>query len=142
VDDANPLPPNYANWLTNFPTLTPTNNAGVDDPDGDGFNNYTEFAFGTDPVTTTAVLMTGRGAPGGKAVFNWLQRKNPPGGASYIIKRTDNLAGGPWGNAADLVVNNAANTNGILLPAEYERKEFTVSVTNRAFYRIEANVQP
>jgi autotransporter-associated beta strand protein len=141
VDDANPLPPNYANWLTNFPTLTPPDSDGVADPDVDGFDNFTEFAFGTDPLVQTAVLMTGRTA-GTNAVFNWLQRKNPPGGATYIIKRTANLAEGPWVNAADLVVTNASNQGGILLPAEYERKEFTVSVSNRAFFYLEANVQP
>jgi autotransporter-associated beta strand protein len=141
VDDANPLPPNYNNWLTNFPTLTPPDNAGGADPDGDGWNNFTEFAFGTDPVLQTGVLMTGRTA-GTNAVFSWLQRKNPPGGATYIIKRTANLADGPWVNAADLIVTNASNQGGILLPAEYERKEFSVSASNRAFFYIEANVQP
>lgn len=141
VDDANPLPPNYNNWLTNFPTLTPPDNAGGADPDGDGLDNFTEFAFGTDPVVPTGVLMTGRSA-GTNAVFSWLQRKNPPGGATYIIKRTANLADGPWVNAADLVVSNSINQTGILLPAEYERKEFTVSASNRAFFYLEANVQP
>jgi hypothetical protein len=39
-------------------------------------------------------------------------------------------------------VTNSADTNNILLPAEYTRKEFTVPATGREFFRIEAAFDP
>lgn len=141
VADANPLPPNYANWLTNYPSIVPPEDEGTADPDGDGYDNFTEFALDGNPTVPGFVGMTGR-QQGTNAVFNWIQRKNPPGGVSYVIKRTTDLATGPWVNAADLVISNSANQSGVLLPAEYERKEFRVPWTNRSFYFLEAKITP
>lgn len=141
VADANPLPPNYANWLTNYPSIVPPEDEGTADPDGDGYDNFTEFALDGNPTVPGFVGMTGR-QQGTNAVFNWIQRKNPPGGVTYIIKRAADVSAGPWVNAADLVISNAADQSGVLLPAEYERKEFRVPTTNRSFYFLEAKVTP
>jgi autotransporter-associated beta strand protein len=141
VADANPLPPNYANWLTNYPSIVPPEDEGTADPDGDGYDNFTEFALDGNPTVPGFVGMTGR-QQGTNAVFNWIQRKNPPGGVSYVIKRAADVSTGPWVNAADLVISNAADQSGVLLPAEYERKEFRVPSTNRLFYFLEAKITP
>ena len=141
VADANPLPPNYANWLTNYPSIVPPEDEGTADPDGDGYDNFTEFALDGNPTVPGFVGMTGR-QQGTNAVFNWIQRKNPPGGVSYVIKRAADVSTGPWVNAADLVISNAADQSGVLLPAEYERKEFRVPSTNRSFYFLEGKITP
>jgi fibronectin-binding autotransporter adhesin len=133
---------NYASWVSFWQGVNPgfTNTAGAADPDGDSFDNNEEFAFDGNPTVGTAALLTATKV-GANAVFQWVQRKNPPGGVTYQVRGTTNLATGPWTNAV-VTVTNSANTNGINIPADYERKEFQVPATNRSFYRVQAEIAP
>jgi autotransporter-associated beta strand protein len=131
---------NYANWLTNYPSLTGTNALRGADPDGDGFNNGTEFAFDGNPTIGSPAFLTATKV-GTNAIFNYVARKNPPGGVSYQVKVTPNLSVGPWTDSA-VTISNSTNQSGLNVPADYERKEFSVPATNNSFYRVHATIAP
>lgn len=134
---------NYDSWVSYWQTVDPgfTNTSGAADPDGDGFSNDEEFAFDGNPTVGTAALMAAS-KTGTNAVFTYVARKTPPGGVSYQVQGTTNLAAGPWTNASGLSISNSTNQSGINIPADYERKEFQVPVTNRHFYRVKAAIAP
>jgi autotransporter-associated beta strand protein len=132
---------NYASWVGYWQTAsggTFTNTAGDADPDGDGFDNNMEFAFDGNPTVGTPALLTATKS-GADAVFNFVARKDPPGGAAYQVQATADLAVGPWTNSA-VTVSNSLNQTGILVPAEYERREFTVPASAKDFYRVRATI--
>jgi autotransporter-associated beta strand protein len=132
---------NYAAWVGYWQTAsggTFTNTAGDADPDGDGFDNNMEFAFDGNPTVGTPALLTATKS-GADAVFNFVARKDPPGGATYQVEATADLAVGPWTNSA-VTVSNSLNQTGILVPAEYERREFTVPASAKDFYRVRAAI--
>lgn len=135
---------NYAAWAGYwqgvYPGFTGPDAAGSADPDGDGFDNDKEFAFDGNPMVGTPALLTAVKS-GTNAVFNYVARKNPPGGVSYQVQATTNLATGPWTDAA-VTVSNSANTNGLNIPADYERKEFQQPIAGKEFYRVEATLAP
>jgi autotransporter-associated beta strand protein len=125
----------YADWLTNYPSLTGTNALGTADPDGDGLLNDTEFAFGGNPTVGTPALMTAR-LVGANKVFNWTERTN---GVTYVVQQSTSLTNG-WTPAAGLVISNSADQTGVLLAPTYVRKEFVISATGKDFYRVQASV--
>ncbi len=127
----------YTSWLTNYPSLVGTNMSPAADPDSDGFNNGTEFAFDGNPTMGTPALMTA--VKGGTNVlFRYVGRIDSA--TNYHVLSTANLATGPWVTNTNVTVTNSADQSGILLPAEYVRREFSVPGTNNGFYRIEATV--
>jgi fibronectin-binding autotransporter adhesin len=130
---------NYANWLTNYPSLTGTNALPTANPDGDPYSNSTEFAFDGNPTIGSPAFLTAVKV-GTNSVFNYVARKNPPGGVAYQVQFTGNLTNS-WTNSG-VTVSNSANQLGLNIPADYERKEFTVPATGKEFYRVEATVAP
>lgn len=136
VDGDPPVDP-YANWLTNYPSLSGTNAVPSADPDEDGFNNGTEFAFDGNPTVGTPALMTAVKS-GTNVVFRYVGRIDSA--TNYHVMSTTNLTTGPWTTNTSVTVTNSADQSGILLPEEYERREFSVLGTNNEFYRIEATV--
>ena len=135
---------NYAAWAGYwtgvYPGFTGAEAAGSADPDGDGFDNDKEFAFDGNPMVGTPALLTAVKS-GTNAVFSYVGRKNPPGGVAYQVQTTTNLAAGPWIGAA-VVVSNSADTNGLNIPADYERLEFRRPLGGKEFYRVEATLAP
>ena len=126
---------NYASWLTNYPSLTGPNTNGTADPDGDGFINNLEFAFDGNPTVGTPALMTVTPA-GTNAVFNYVVRKNPPGGVTYEVQKSTALTNG-WSAATGLAISNSLDQTGLLIPADYERKEFIIPASGKDFYRVQ-----
>jgi autotransporter-associated beta strand protein len=126
---------NYANWLTNYPSLTGTNALGSADPDGDGLANEVEFAFDGNPTVGTPALMTAR-LTGTNTVFNWIERTN---GVTYAVEKSTALTNG-WTAATGLVISNSANQTGVLLAPTYVRKEFVTGASGKEFYRVRATV--
>jgi autotransporter-associated beta strand protein len=131
---------NYANWLTNYPSLTGVDALRGADPDSDGFDNGMEFAFDGNPTIGSPAFLTGVNV-GSNVAFNYIARKNPPGGVTYQLQHTTNLSLGPWTNSF-VTVSNSANQAGINIPADYERKEFVVPGTNNNFFRVRATIAP
>jgi hypothetical protein len=131
----------YGAWVSYWQGIYPgfTNTAGTADPDADSFNNSLEFAFDGNPAVGSPALLTATKV-GTNSVFNYVARKDPPGGATYQVQTTGNLATG-WTNSA-VTISNSANTNGINIPADYERKEFTAPASGKAFYRVQSTIAP
>ncbi len=129
---------NYASWLTNYPSLTGPDALGTADPDGDGFSNNLEFAFDGNPTVGTPALLSVTKS-GSEAVFNFVARKNPPGGVTYDVQSTTNLASGPWGSAG-ITPSVSTNQSGILIPADYERRQFSVPASGKSFYRVQGTI--
>jgi autotransporter-associated beta strand protein len=131
---------NYAGWVAYWQGVASfTNTAPTADPDGDAFANDEEFAFDGNPTVGSPALLTAVKA-GTNAVFNFVARKNPPGGVTYQVQGTTNLSAGPWTNSS-VTVSNAVNQGGLNIPADYERHEFVVPASGREFYRVEASVE-
>lgn len=133
---------NYASWVSYWQALYPgfTNTAGAADPDGDGFVNDLEFAFDGNPAVGTPSLLTARRS-GSEVKFNFVARKSPPGGVAYQLQATTNLATGPWTNSP-VAVTNSLDQTGILIPTDYERREFIVPASGNRFFRVEALIAP
>lgn len=123
-------------WQTNSAGFT--NTAGTADPDGDGFDNNDEYAFGGNPTVGTPALMTVTPV-GANAVFNWIERTN---GVIYEVQKNSTLTNS-WTAATGLNIYPSANTNNVLLAPTYVRKEFIITnATGKDFYRVNATIQP
>jgi len=129
---------NYANWLANYPSLAGADALGTADPDGDGFSNNLEYAFDGNPTVGTPALLKVTKS-GSDAVFSFVARKNPPGGVTYSVQTTTNLATGPW-TPTEVTVTVAGDQTGILIPADYERRQFSVPASGKNFYRVQATI--
>lgn len=112
----------YSNWLTNYPSLSGTNTNTAADPDGDLFNNATEFAFDGNPTVGSPAMLASTGS-GSNAVFKFTGLQGAT--TNYTVQTTTNLATGPWTNSS-VIVSNAADQSGLLLSNYYERREFIV----------------
>jgi len=55
------------------------------------------------------------------------------------VQSTTNLASGPWGSAG-ITPTVSTKQSGILIPAEYERREFTVPASSKEFYRVQGTI--
>lgn len=121
----------YNAWASGFgldPSQTTGATAGAPgaDPDNDGFNNQSEYAFGTNPTAGNAALLT-TSVSGGNMIVTWLQRTDAAAGA-YKVKTTSSLAT-PFTVDAALT---AAITDGSASPTPptgYVRKQVSVAIT-------------
>lgn len=128
----------YESWLTNYPSLTGNATLGTADPDGDGFNNTMEFAFDGDPTVPTANLL-GATSSGGNMTVTFVARNS---GATYQVQSTTNLVTG-FSNDNTVNVIPSPDQSGILLPAQYQRRQFTVTIpASKIFYRVVATPSP
>jgi hypothetical protein len=126
------LPPSYliySNWAAAW-ALSGSNTNPAADPDGDGFDNHEEYAFGGNPTNPTPSLLT---ISGTNISYLGLNDADP----NYTVQNTTNLSTGPWTNYTT-AVTNATNQLDIPLPDYYQRKEFTVPLTpgTNNFYRV------
>jgi len=71
---------------------------------------------------------------GTNAVFNWIQRNS---GVTYEVQKNSTLTNA-WAGPASVIISNAADQSGVLLPTDYTRKEFIVPATAKDFYRVQA----
>jgi len=125
----------YSAWVAYWQGVYPgfTNTAATADPDGDSFDNSKEFFFDGNPTIGSPALLSAAKA-GTNVVLQFVARSNALG--SYAVLSTTNLSVGPWATNTNVVVTDAANQGGILIPADYVRREFTVPGTGAAFYRV------
>jgi len=127
----------YATWLTSYPSLTGNATLGTADPDGDGFNNDMEFAFDGDPTVPTSSLLTATSAAGNMTV-TFVARKS---GTTYQVQSTTNLVSGFTNNP--VLVTVSTDQPGVLLPDQYERRQFTAPITgSKIFFRVVAEAVP
>lgn len=125
----------YAMWTEGY-GLDGSSALGTSDPDGDGFSNDLEFAFGTDPTVPSAALISAS-KDGSNLVVSYLMRGT---GLTYEVQTKQDLADpSPWSTAAVSVVNGAQSP----APADgYVRRQFSVPLEGRVFYRVQISVGP
>lgn len=126
----------YAEWLENYPTLTETGKSA--DPDGDGFDNGTEFAFDGDPMVGTPSLSTITGTASNTVITFVAHNSLFPD--NYVVLATTNLATATFATdaaVADAIVDSA-DQSGVLLSNTYTRKQFTIPVSLKEFFRVRA----
>lgn len=132
----------YENWALGFgldPDVTTGPEAGAPgaDPDGDGFTNEQEFAFGTNPTVGNPALLTVTTLPNGDVLITYDERDS---GASYVVQNTDNLSTEPW-TGTDIVPVVSPDQTGV--EPDYTRKQFTIEEPEGdEFFRIEATLAP
>ena len=103
------------------------------DPDGDGFNNAQEYAFGLNPTNASgspAVLSQGSS----QVKLTFLQKET--GGITYAVKSASSLSGGFTNSVTP---QEAADQTGV--PTGYRRYEATLPTsTGRGFLKVEATL--
>lgn len=104
----------------------------LDDADGDGFTNITEFLFGTLPESNTGSL-TEITRSGANFILRWNERNS---GGTYTLQESTTLAENPWPTSGVAPVTAGDQTG---VPADYTRKQATIPIDSaRKFARVNA----
>ena len=119
----------FETWASGY-NLTGANAAGTADPDYDGMDNNTEFAFGTSPVSGASRAVTQVSVAGGIKI-TWLQRI----GVTYTVKSTDNLGSAFSGTVSSSPVSPQPGGLG-----DYQQYEATLTGGERGFLKVEATI--
>lgn len=121
--------PSYTDWVGAW-GLSPAISDGSADPDGDGFDNQKEFAFGGNPTHPTPNLIQMSGSS-----IQYLGLIDDE--TSYTVQTTTNLATGIWTHYP-LPQNDSSDQLNIPLAGFYQRKQLSVPITNgtRGFFRV------
>ncbi|MBU6296055.1 MAG: hypothetical protein KJS91_15345, partial [Planctomycetes bacterium] len=121
----------YSNWLTEFqldPQATTGPNAGAPnaDPDGDGFSNASEYAFGTNPKVPNGALLT---TTSSNSVFrsSWI---GPASGVTYGVQFSTNLSTMAFSNDPAITIESVG---GVM--------SFTNQATGNKFFRVRATAE-
>ena len=120
----------FESWVAGYPSLSGANALGTADPDGDGMDNNTEFAFGTSPVSGASRAVTQVSVAGGIKI-TWLQRI----GVAYTVKSTDNLGYAFSGTVSSSPVSPQPGGLG-----DYQQYEATLTGGDRGFLKVEATI--
>ena len=115
-----------------------TSSGAADDPDGDGLDNLTEYAFGGDaavpsqvrPGTTASLSPSFQTGP---AAISWLQRRDAVDRAlGYMLERSSSLAPGTWTGV------NPASTSTSVLDSDFVIVTATLPMDarSRLFFRV------
>jgi hypothetical protein len=127
----NPPATPYDTWARGFELDPSGNGARTADPDGDGFTNFQEFAFGTDPTIGNAALVSAS-TSGSNLVITALQRTagETSGITSYALETRADLTTGTW------LLSGVAAVDGTPV-GEYTPVTYTVPRAGaRGFYRL------
>lgn len=117
-------------WAAEY-GLSGTNAAAGADPDGDGWSNAQEYAFGLKPNVAGGELVQ---VPAGGGKITYLQRS----GVTYVVKSATDLGGG-FDGTVDPVRSDPQPAD---VPAGYEQWEATMPAGSRGFLKVEATIAP
>lgn len=122
---------NYDSWASGYGLNPATTGAPTADPDNDGFNNNSEYAFGTSPIAANGALLS-TSVSGSQLTVSWIQRNTD---LIYAVQSTANLADS-FVDDGSVNVTISESQSGV--PSGYTRRQFTVTATGVKFYRIKA----
>jgi hypothetical protein len=125
----NPPATPYDTWAAGYPSATLTDKNA--DYDKDGFTNFQEFAFGTNPTIGNASLVSAT-TSGSDLVITAKQRTSGPssGITSYTLQTRSDLTSGSWSSSG--VTADTGTPEGDYTPVTY-----TVPRAGaRGFYRL------
>jgi len=96
----------YDSWAKSFGLIPAGDGARNADPDGDGFSNFQEFAFGTNPTIGNAALVSAS-TSGSNLIVTALQRTAgaTSGIASYSLQTRNELTTGVWSSSGVTAAN-------------------------------------
>ena len=121
----------YDSWAKSFGLIPASDGARNADPDGDGFSNFQEFAFGTNPTIGNAALVSAS-ASGSNLVITALQRTAgaTSGISSYTLETRSDLTTGSWSSSGVSAVNGTP-------VGDYTPVTYTIPrAGTRGFYRL------
>ena len=119
----------YQSWAVGY-GLSGANAAVGADPDGDGWSNAQEFAFGLVPNVAGGQLVQ---VPAGELKMTYRQR----GGVRYVVRSATNLETGFSGTVTP--TRSSSQPSG--LPSGYEQWEAIMPSGGRGFLKVEATVE-
>ena len=118
-----------ASWASGY-GLSGANAAVGADPDGDGWSNAQEYAFGLVPNVAGGQLVQ---VPAGELKMTYRQR----GGVRYVVRSATNLETGFSGTVTP--TRSSSQPSG--LPSGYEQWEAIMPSGGRGFLKVEATVE-
>jgi hypothetical protein len=122
----------YDAWATSY-SLAGASALPTADPDNDGLDNNSEFAFGTNPTIANATTITVSAVTSGQTTVSWIERNS---GFTYAVQSTANLNTTPFANDGSVTPTTSGDQAGV--PSGYTRKQFTVAAGNNKFFRVRA----
>ena len=125
-----------SSWAASYSLDPATTGAPTADPDGDGYDNNLEFAFGTNPTVGTPALLSATRSGGNVQVT--FVRLIGSSSATYVVQSSSDLAVGPWTPTGITPTTAGVDQTGV--PAGYERVGFTALASGNSFYRVVATV--
>jgi hypothetical protein len=128
-----PLPVGYADWAAFHNLDIHLDGAPWADPDGDGFANVEEFAFGGHPRVADRPLLSLENE-GLDIRLSFLMRAS---GLSYELQQSATLATDSW---QALIASGTTRAPYAIIAPGYELKEFRLPREDRMFFRLAADV--
>lgn len=122
----------YDAWAASY-SLSGPDALPAADPDKDGLNNNSEFAFGTNPTVANATSLSLSAVTAGDTTISWIERNS---GFIYNVQSTTNLATTAFANDGSITPTTSVDQSGV--PSGYTRKQFTVTASNNKFFRVRA----
>lgn len=139
--EASATPDPYTVWIVSYGfTAGGAEALRNDDPDGDGLNNLTEFAFGTDPTVNTQSPITIEAVSPTQVKVSFLRRND---GSMIYDPRSSLTLEQPFSAWSIFSPNSSYNQTG-LPRSQYTRYEHLLdsSSLDRTFVKVEAHEPP
>jgi hypothetical protein len=130
VVTVNPSLTAFQSWMAGY-GFSGSTALGSADPDGDGWNNAQEFAFGLAPNAAGGTLLKIESSGSGPKI-TYLQRS----GVTYTVKSASDLPAG----FAGTVTPSKSDPQPGGLPSGYEQWEATLNGGDKGFLKVEATV--
>jgi autotransporter-associated beta strand protein len=83
----------FALWIAGYDLPPAADTSETGDPDGDGLDNFTEYAFGLAPDSGASVSPVIAPPSPATGTFRYTRRTDPPGGLSYTCEWSATLEG-------------------------------------------------
>jgi endonuclease/exonuclease/phosphatase family metal-dependent hydrolase len=126
-----PLESAYDSFVRGYGLDPAASGARAEDPDKDGYPNWSEFSFGGSPVAGDPALVRVQSS-GNQMVFTLLCRGQ---GVGYSVEQTSDL-NVAFTTSGSVVLTNAPDQGGVA--TGWLRKQFSVPAAPPGFYRVRA----